>query len=190
LIDSRRKKAATRAVSRGFSLVELLAVVTISGLLAVAGVAMFRRHIVASRGSEATSFLQGLRAAESMYMSENHGYLNASIANGGTAWYPQATPVNQRAAWANESHVDWPQWQQFGLPLNKTVLFSYLANAGVPNTANKQLASDFKNQPGTAVQPLDWYVLQARGDTDGNGVYALYYTTSMAGEIFSENDGD
>ena len=190
LSHSRRYPICARCVRRGFSLVELLAVVTISGLLAVAGVAMFRRHIVASRGSEATSFLQGLRAAESMYMSENHGYLNASVVNGGAQWYPQATPSNQRAAWVNPGHPDWAQWQQFGLPLNKTVLFSYLANAGVPNTTMTHVATDFKNPPPTAVQPLDWYVLQARGDTDGNGVYALYFTNSLNGEIYSENDGD
>ncbi len=190
LSHSRRHPHRLPSVRRGFSLVELLAVVTISGLLALAGVAMFRRHIVASRGSEATSFLQGLRAAENMYMSENHGYLNASLVNGGSQWYPQQTPSNQRSAWVNRDHPDWAQWQQFGLPLNKSVLFSYLANAGVPNTSMTPLAADFKNPPATAVQPLDWYLLQARGDTDGNGVYALYYTTSLNGEIFSQNDGD
>lgn len=189
-MQSRCTFATARDARRGFSLVELLAVVAISALLAVAGVAMFRRHIVASRGGEATAFLQGIRAAESMYMSENHTYLNASLANGGGQWYPQVTPSNKRSAWVNSSHLDWPQWQQLGLPLDKTVLFSYLVNAGTPNTVMTPLATGFTNPPVFPVPTVDWYVLQARGDTDGNGVFAMYYMTSLNGEIFSQNDGD
>src|SRR4051812_17791438 len=101
------RSLARRRVRGGFSLVELLAVVTISAVLAAAGLAMFRRHVKASRGSEAPSFLEGMRAAQSMYMAENHGYLNASTANGGGEWYPTTTPKNQRSAWINSGHVDW-----------------------------------------------------------------------------------
>jgi prepilin-type N-terminal cleavage/methylation domain-containing protein len=187
---SRRKSAARRYAARGFSLVELLAVVTISAVLALAGVAMFRRHIVASRGSEATALLEAIRSAEHMYMSENHGYLNVSLANNGGQWYPQQNPTNQRAAWTNQTHLDWPQWSQLGLPLNKTVMFSYLVNAGVPGTTMPALAADFKAPPVFPVPPLDWYLIQAKGDTDGNGVFALYATTSLSNEIYSENDGD
>jgi prepilin-type N-terminal cleavage/methylation domain-containing protein len=186
----RRTPTRAHLASRGFSLVELLAVVVISGLLAVAGVAMFRRHMVASRGSEATALLEGIRSAEHMYMSENHSYLNVSLANNGSQWYPQANPTNQRAAWMNHAHLDWPQWSQLGLPLNKMVLFSYLVNAGVPGTTIPALSSAFKAPPVVPVPPLDWYLIQAKGDTDGNGVFALYATTSLSNEIYSENDGD
>lgn len=189
LIASRRTPASVRRGSQGFSLVELLAVVVISGLLAVAGVAMFRRHIIASRGSEATAFMEGIRAAQHMYMSENHSYLNASLANGGSMWYPQQTPVKQRTAWANPAHPDFVQWQQLGLPLNKAVMFSYLLNAGGPGVTMPNLSA-FRSPPVFPVPQLDWYVVQARGDTDGDGVFALYATTSFTGEIYVENDGD
>ena len=190
LFNSRPAFAHARNRQRGFSLVELLAVVTISAVLALAGVAMFRRHIVASRGGEATSFLQGLRAAESMYMAENRSYLNASVANGGLAWYPQTNPTNQRAAWENHSHPDWVRWQQMPLPLNKTVMFSYLANAGSAGTAMTTLTTDFKTPTTFPVPQQDWYVLQAKGDTNGNGTFALYSASSLNNEIYSENDGD
>jgi len=173
---------------RGFSLVELLAVVTITAILATAGVAMFRRYIVGSRGAEATSFLEGLRAAENRYMSENHTYLNVSTSNGGTAWYPVLNPTTQRARWVNTGHADWANWQQLGLPLDKTVMFSYLVNAGAPGVAIPAL--QMKNGPVFDVPQLEWYVAQAKGDTDGNGVFALYATTSLSNEIYSENDGD
>ncbi len=186
ILSHRRSPRRSR---RAFSLVELLAVVTISTILAVAGVAMFRRHIIASRGSEATSFLEAMRAAQAMYMAENHGYLDASTTNGGGVWYPQVNPSNQRATWHNENHNDWARWQLLPMPLNKTVLFSYLCNAGVPNTAMTKL-TEFKSPPTFPVPQLDWYVLQAKGDTNGDNLYALYATTSLTNEIYSENEGE
>jgi prepilin-type N-terminal cleavage/methylation domain-containing protein len=189
LIDSRRALLRARSVRRGFSLVELMAVVVISGVLAVLGIAMFRRNIVASRSTEATAIIEGVRGAQHMYMSENHSYLNVSVANNGNQWYPQPNPVNQRSAWNNPNHVDYPQWKQLGLPLNKQVMFSYLVNAGGPGVAMPTLSA-FKAPPVFPLPQLDWYVIQARGDTDGNGVFALYATTSLSNEIYSENDGD
>jgi len=186
LTDFRHPSSLRR--QRGFSLVELLAVVTITAILATAGIAMFRRYITSSRGAEATSFLEGLRAAEHRYMSENHTYLNVSTAAGGNAWYPVANPSNQRARWVNTGHADWANWQQLGLPLDKTVMFSYLANAGSAGVAMSAL--QLKNAPVFALPQLEWYVLQAKGDTNGNGVFAMYATTSLANEIYSENDGD
>lgn len=190
MIAPRRPNARACHASRGFSLVELLAVVTISAVLAMAGVAMFRRHMIASRGSEVTAMLEGIRSAEHMYMSENHSYLNVSVANNGGAWYPQANPTNQRNAWINQSHVDWSQWKQLGLPLNKQVLFGYLVNAGVPGTKMPALTAAFKSPPVFPVSQLDWYLIQAKGDTDGDGVFALYATSSASNEIYTENDGD
>lgn len=165
-----------------------MAVVLISGLLAAAGVTLFRRHIIASRGSEATALIEGIRAAEHMYQAENHVYLNASIAKGGALWYPQA-PVNSRSAWLNSDHLDYPQWRQLGMPVNKTVMFGYLLNAGGPGVTMPTLA-EFKSPPVFAIPQLDWYVIQAKGDTDGNGVFAMYATTSLTNEIYVENDGD
>jgi len=187
LFTLRRSHARAR---RGFSLVELLAVVTITAILATAGIAMFRRHVIASRGGEVTGVLEGLSAAEKMYMAENRSYLDVSQAAGGKQWYPQVKPPNHRVNWVNDQHLDYDRWRQLPMPLNRQVMFSYLANAGTPNTAMTPLASDFKDPPTFPVPQLDWFVLQAKGDTDGNGVYALYATTNVTSEIYSENAGD
>jgi hypothetical protein len=62
-------------------------------------------------------------------------------------------------------------------------------NAGGPGTTMPTL-SEFNAPPVFAAPQLDWYVVQAKGDTDGNGTFALYATTSLTNEIYSENDGD
>src|SRR3954466_2215619 len=91
----------TRRAAAGFTLVELLAVVVITGILAVAGVTIFRRQMLASQGSEAVSVMQAIRSAEEAYLAENHVYLNVSVVSGGTSWYPNTTP--------NQSVYAWPQ---------------------------------------------------------------------------------
>jgi len=73
---------------RGFTLIELMAVVVITGILAVAGVSLFQQQLLASKGTEAVSVIQAIRAAEEAYAAENHVYLNVSTASGGTSWYP------------------------------------------------------------------------------------------------------
>ena len=175
-----------RPTQRGFSLVELMAVVVITGILAISGVTLFRSHMVAARGSEAVSVVQAIRSAEESYMAENHQYLNVSTASGGTQWYPQLLPGNKRSSWVQSGGLDYARWRALAPAINQSVMFSYLVNAGVPGTTIPalQLAS-----PPTfaATQPLDWYVIQARGDTNGNGLFASYAATSMNGEMYVEN---
>ncbi|HET9959369.1 MAG TPA: type II secretion system protein, partial [Polyangiaceae bacterium] len=74
-----------RRLARGFTLTELMVVVTLVGVLATIGVASFRKQVMASKSSEALSVVQALRGAEEAYRSENQLYLNVST-NG--VWYP------------------------------------------------------------------------------------------------------
>lgn len=166
-----------------------MAVVTITAILAVLGLAGFSRYMAASRGSEAVAVIQVLRSASESYIAENHIYLNVSSASGGTLWYPRATPDKQRAAWSSSSHLDYARWRALGPAVNQSVMFSYLLNAGVPGTIIPAL--QVSNGPAlTAAQPLDWYVIQAKGDVNGNSVFARYASTSMTGEIYTENEGE
>jgi len=175
--------------SRGFTLVELLAVVTITGILSVLAVVGFRRHMQASRGGEALSVIQAIRSAEESYMAENHGYLNVSTDSEGKNWYPQTTPTTTRYAFLKSAHGDYKRWRQLAPSVKQTVLFGYLVNAGVPGT--KIPALQVKGAPPfLATQPLDWYVIQASGDVDGNGEFARYASTSLTGEIYVENEGE
>jgi type IV pilus assembly protein PilA len=165
-----------------------MAVVVITAILAIVGVALFRRHVLASRGTEAYGVIQAVRSAEEAYLAENHVYLNVSAAAGGVAWYPRV-PTPNRSAWRNSGHVDFAAWQQLAPVVTRTVLFGYLVNAGTPGT--KMPTLQVTGGPDlSAAQPLDWYVIQASGDTNGNGIYARYASTNITGEIYVENEGE
>jgi len=179
----------TRGKSRGFTLIELLAVVVITGILAIAAVTLFRKQMLASKGSEAVSVIQAIRAAEEAYAAENHVYLDVSTTNGGLSWYPNLTPSTTYYAWVQDGHADYARWRALAPSVNRPVLFGYLVNAGEPgsNVPTLQLTA-----PPTFPSPmiLGWYTIQARGDVNGNGISAKYAATSLNGELTIENEGE
>ncbi|MEI9940419.1 MAG: type II secretion system protein [Pseudomonadota bacterium] len=189
LIASRHRVRSSR---RGFTLVELLAVVVITAVLSLLAVAGFQRHMQSARGTEAMAVTQAIRSAEESYMAENHIYLNVSATNGGLNWYPQATPGTTRTTFdpsIHSSHADAALWRQLAPSVKESVMFSYLVNAGVAGTLIPPLQIT-SAPPFATAQPLDWYVIQARGDVNGNGVFSRYASTSMTGEVYIENEGE
>jgi type II secretory pathway pseudopilin PulG len=171
-----------------------MAVVMITAILSIAGVAVFRKYIFSAKGGEALSTIQAIRAAEEAYAAENHVYLNVSSTGGanpksGSNWWPQVTPGKGRSSWVgSSSHPDSAAWLMLAPAVNHSVQFSYLANAGVAGEAITILQTT--SAPTFAVPTQNWYVIQARGDTDGDGVFANYASTSMTGEIYSEREGE
>ena len=175
--------------TRGFTLIELLAVVVITGILAVAGVSLFHQQLLASKGSEAVGVIEAIRSAQESYIAENHVYLDVSTDSGGTSWYPNLTPNATRWAWVQSGHPDYARWRALAPPVNRSVLFGYLVNAGEPgsNIPKLQLAA-----PPTFPSPmiLGWYTIQARGDVNGNKISATYAASSVNSEVVVENEGE
>jgi prepilin-type N-terminal cleavage/methylation domain-containing protein len=178
-----------RRSSRGFTLIELMAVVVITSILALAGVSLFRQQLVASKGTEAVSVIQAIRAGEEAYAAENHVYFDVSTASGGALWYPNTTPSTTRYAWVQPSHLDYPRWRELAPSVNRPVIFGYLVNAGEAGTNVPPL--QLKTQPAfPAPMVLGWYVIQARGDANGDRIFATYAASSMNGELSIENEGE
>jgi type IV pilus assembly protein PilA len=184
----------TLATRRAFTLVELMTVVTITGILATLGFASLRQHVSAAWGAEALNMVQSIRAAEERWRSEHMMYLNVS--GSGATWYPvDATlPANkgkQQAFFAPPGDATRPNsalWLQLRPTVAGPVRFGYKANAG--------LAGDAMTTPSAGpsvtwpTPPDNWYVIQARGDTDGDGVISYYRASSLSGDVFAENHGE
>lgn len=186
---SRSRRTVSNS-NRGFTLIELMAVVVITGILSVVAVEGFRRHMQAARGAEPVAVIVAIRSAQEAYMAENHVYLNVSTDSGGKSWYPRTTPNRAHIPFATSNHPDYARWQQLAPSINESVMFSYLVNAGVPGTIIPPLQDMTAGPTFTAAQPLDWYIIQARGDVDANGTFARYATSSMTSELYIENDSE
>ena len=174
---------------RGFTLIELMAVVAITGILAVAGVSLFHQQMLAAQGNEAIGVIQAIRSAQEAYAAENHVYLNVSTASGGISWYPNPTPNSARWAWVQEGHADYSRWRALAPPVNQAVRFGYLVNAGEAGSKVPELQL---KAPPTFPSPmiLGWYTIQARGDVNGNGIFASYAASNMNAELMVENEGE
>jgi type IV pilus assembly protein PilA len=177
-----------RTAQAGFSLVELMAVVIITGLLATVGVVGFRKYVLSAKGAEAESVIQAIRGAEESYAAENHVYLDVST---GDNWYPVIVkPGKTTSTWnpPPPTHPDGPKWVKLAPAINRTVQFGYMVNAGLAGAQLPLLK--FTADPGFAIPTQNWYIIQAMGDMDGDGISANYVSTSMTGEIYSERVGE
>lgn len=178
-------------VERGFTLTELMVVVAITGVLAGIGFATLNKQVNAAWQAEGLSMVQSIRAAEERWRAEHMMYLNVSHAD---AWYPtdpRATPGQINPFFYEPGsgvQIDQESWLALRPTVSGGVRFGYLVNAG--------FAGDTMTAPNSPVPsvtwptPTDnWYVIQAIGDTNGNGRCVSYLASSLTGDV-SVTDND
>ena len=186
----------SRRRSSGFTLVELLVVVAMVGILAALAVVGYRKYVASAGSAEAMAMIQLIRHGETQYKVDAYQYLGCSgcgaggCAPGGgslTAYYPMATPGHTKSSWEQPSHSDYACWKQLSIRTDGALRFGYAVVAGGPSDAIVQ-PSGFKELPALA-QPTDpWYVIQAAGDSNDDGVNALAVATSTGISFYIENE--
>jgi len=186
LASNPRRRGSPSA--RGFTLTELMVVVTMVGVLSVLGVAAFRKQISSSKTSEALSVVQALRAAQETYRSENQVYLD--VTSNGANWYPTDQFGELRHSWRinPSSHDDGAAWAALNANVTQPVQFRYLVDAGGPGVALPTLA--LPNPPTLGTPSDSWYVIQARADFDSDETYCDVLAWSHSTEVFVRNDGE
>lgn len=168
-----------RAKSRGFTLVELMAVVAITGILATIGVMLVIQHMRAASTHEAVAGMEKLRGLEESFRAQNGRYLDVSRTPG-PIWYPAATPGKAYYSWTQDG-ADAQFWRQLGAASALETRFGYAVNAGLPGTDLPALQAPhtFTN---TIPPTEEWYVIQVRGDRDGDGKFMVGTMTSWSPE--------
>lgn len=185
------RSGAAREGQHGFTLVELMTVVVITGILATLAFGALSGQVRSARGAEALTMVQTIRGAQERYRSEHMMYLDVSTAG---VWYPVDPRVgtnrdNERAFYDGGVHTDSARWLLLRPTAPGAVRFGYLVNAGT--TGGTMTAP---TAPGPAITwptPTDnWYVIQAIGDADRDGDVAYYRASSFDGDVFSVNHGE
>jgi prepilin-type N-terminal cleavage/methylation domain-containing protein len=177
---------------RGFTLVEAMIVVVVVGALALLAIASYRRWVQTAHLTEAQDMVSHIRAAQESFRAENGGYLSVSQGLGPGFDYPLQRPGQSKTAWGGTC---------LGC-VNQTAGWSALnVSSSAPLSFGYSTVADNVNAPGVTLmvngQQLDlsnmtapWYVIEADGDTNGNGVYCTVYGLSATNQVYVSNEGE
>jgi prepilin-type N-terminal cleavage/methylation domain-containing protein len=196
----------SRLAARGVTLVELMAVVVIVGILSVVGIALFRTKIFGAKSIEAVEMVQNIRAAQEQYRTAHQRYLNVSGSSlsdndsiAPLGWWPAGTvppatptvflpPPSGAIAWNTlEGH-----WRMLAPDSSKLVRYQYASVSG-PDPANPMVDTPpavAGNATWPAPNGTHWYVIEARGDLDGDGLPSYVVGASFSPEIYIQNEGE
>lgn len=186
-----------RRSSRGYTLVELFAVVAIMMVLATVAIYGVRRYLLYAKTAEAGEVLSSIQAGEESYFEETFRYLDVT----GTNFYPAPLSVlgDTKVQWGAEAGGCSGCRDRFltiGVTVNQPVAFRYSVRTGATGSDPAALVSTSAKLDGTpfaavATAPQDHYVAVAASDLDADGdQLSLCIASSFQGQMYTEDMGE
>jgi type IV pilus assembly protein PilA len=194
---------------RGFTLVEVSIVVVCVGILAALALVGYIRYRRTARMSEATNLVSMIKSEQEAYKAEKGLY--ASVSKSSDAYYPATNPGAFVTAWGAdcESCNDPRGWQRLNVRPSAPVMYGYATVAGVgadvTNSSSSSGGPDFFTPGGgggtpepasgdndcASIAPTQpYFLIKAKGDTDGDGVAATVLALSCSNQVIVTNAGE
>jgi prepilin-type N-terminal cleavage/methylation domain-containing protein len=181
---------------RGFTLIELMAVVVILAILAAVVIPNFMKSSSRAKGrSEATAMFAEIAAKQEQYKAETGKYMGDrtdALKEGSTTCPPAATTgdynFSTTCAVANSA------WQDLRIqPTSSSLRCQYTIEAGVTGTVLTPPTGFTNSQGAAAAEPAlagPWWFIHAVCDESSNGgTNAEYYKSSVDGKLQFQNEG-
>ncbi len=184
-----------RTRARGFTLVEMSVVVVITTVLSTLAILTYRQYRGVARMAEATNLTVQIRDAQEMYRTETGVYANVSSTP--ASYYPAASPGPFVTAWGNDCKVckAADSWRLLNVQPVGPVMYGYATVAGIggiPTGGGSSSGGATGPPPGVLPpSPTDpFYLVQAQGDTDGDGVTCTVIAASNNPALSITNEGE
>ncbi len=186
----------------GFSIIELMVVLTILSILSMAAVMGYRRYIMRGKSMEALHMLADIGMKQAMYFSLYGQYIDTnqtgatSHTEAPSAGPPGATAQGFYPASISGGNKDWSiscpvanpndypaaGWCALGFrPSSNTVNYQYITVGWAPGESGAP-SSHYIADPSR-----QWWYAIARGDLDNNGLYSTFVFSSEVSAIWSIN---
>lgn len=182
-------KRRFRSFREGFTLLELMAVVTIVGVLASVAMPMYSRHIKRTKVTEVYLNVRKIYDGEMAYYNDDHvdssgGTLPKQFV--ATRMEPPFPPVKDK----RPANFSLPEWQAISFSVDGPVLFTYWADA-YPFQTNYPFRPpqfDVTSDPPKDVTVA--FLAAASGDIDGDGRFSRFERSAWVPVGESEFKGD
>lgn len=172
--------------NRGFTLIELVAVVLIITILATLGTFAVRRYINSARSTEAVNIIASIRSGQEAFKDEAHTYLKVTSSLALDDLYPRK-PGAYKTSWETGTDVG-KRFKILGVTANGPVYFGYGCTAGASGTPDQP--GDTNPAINFPAQTKPWFVVKAVSDVDANSIMTVMVASSLTDEIYRENEGE
>ncbi|MFI5308225.1 MAG: type IV pilin protein [Polyangiales bacterium] len=182
----RHLRTRTRSTSPGFSLMELMIVVVITGVLAAIAIPTFSGYVQKARTSEATQFLGAVKLRQESYRAEfgQYAQYNGNANPTAIVFVPDfATKTHPSDSVPGSAVSGDPYFTIIGAKPDGPIRFAYGWAAGLPQNAAANVGGSPYNAPSD-----HYFVAQAIGDLNDDGVYCTFELTSFTSGVWYAPD--
>jgi type IV pilus assembly protein PilA len=171
-------------LQRGFTLIELMIVVTIVSVLAVIAVVSYRKITLSAKVTEAQNVISAIRIAQEDFKVERGTYANI-----GTTYCPTNGLAQTKTQWNTTCNGGSATWQTLPVHIDGPVQFGYATVSG--GTLPTIGWIDMTAAASAVASNRPWYVIMAQADLDGTGgLHTELVGTSFQNTIFSRYEGE
>lgn len=182
---------------RGFTLIEIMAVVVIVAILAIVVVPNFMQSSTKSKArTETAAMISEIAAKQAQFYAEKNNYMGAGTTSPyvGTTTCPSSVP-SADYVFKTSCITSGSPWETLRIvPTDSSLRCQYTISANIAGTTFTP-PTGFKNSQGVlnTVEPTlasSWYYIHAKCDNSGSSGYSEYFASSVDRAVQALNEGN